>query len=164
MKPLVFDKNSWHYKIANYKRDTWWDGAIEDKYGDICSYSRLVLFKLSIIAFLCTAAFGAIFSVYDAAVYFVIGWIFGAGPYYYEAYPIFVWAGIIILYLVGIIISALIILALMGKLFPIIGGLILIPIEALSKSKPSFISEAYKAFKEKTCVRIKFEANHEDKD
>lgn len=131
MKPFELSSNSWHYKIANFgEQRTGWE---ED---DICHYIRSFIFggfwALVVLFFALGAGSAYLFSIGN-----VLGWMFLG--YLLEPFSVLV----------------------LGATLMIVGGVAIAVwwIERQHNKKeeePGVVGLAYRRFKDKTCVRIKF--------
>lgn len=150
MKTLKFSKKSWHYQMAiaagyhpGRSRDPV-TGEYTEKFGDICSYytavvkwfavmalSMVVLIAVSVVTF--EFLFGVVFSLY---------------------YWSFMFSGIGTAALVVIMVLGAAMLALFAL------GVVIGVKDAIKdniKAKPdSFVSSAYRSWKDKFCSRIEF--------
>ncbi len=142
MKTLKFDKDSWHYKLANFG-GVWY---IEE---NICGYTRqvirgaflamLVLCVVEFFLFLCVASLLIVLISYiENGIFFIDS-------------PIYV------AFISGVTIDIVVLFGYLNIEFQIQDKIK----EKLftsndNKKKSNFIVEGYRAFKEKTCVRIEF--------
>lgn len=148
MKELVYNKSSWHYRLASmvgYRPDRDWDTGERDL-GDICSYWRCVVGGATVIAL--------VLFITTLAMWMVVNLVFG---------------------IVFSIIYGMWLTTMIGEitLFFLLVGLFTVfvfkGIPALwdlyqeyrhnhprPKKEPGFISESYRSWKQKTCVKIKF--------
>jgi len=146
MKTLKFNKKSWHYKlaaVAGYTPQSVWNEETEEwveKGGDICSYSVYVgkwfllaafciMFIYSVIYFAIQFLFGVVFSIMYMTMLFSNAGLFG--------------------FFIFSFFSALAIIVM------IIDWTTKATQKTLKKPD-SFISNAYRAWKDKFCVRIEF--------
>lgn len=139
---INLSKKSWHYEIVNRYCDDYYDSS------DLCSYARGVmsalakLLLLSIVgALIFGYGFGDLFA-WIAAVIKTAAWI--------EPNPVTIFVGGIILILsilfCGVALTALFHTSKVAKKVSAV----------MTPAEDSFLVQAYRGFKDKTCVRINF--------
>jgi hypothetical protein len=140
MKTLTFNRKSWHYQFAD-KGGYWPRQDLEGNYvGDICEYTVAVI-KFFLV-FIMLAAVGTLVAI--PIVHMLFGIIFS------------LWYGVFLMTEVGMVGVALTVAMLCV-------GLMLWSIMAwqdrkqrLVNGNDSFMSNAYRSWKEKYCVKITF--------
>lgn len=157
MKELNFSRDSWHFGIATMFMDSW----KKEYYGvtDICSYTRMLVLKGIILAIICMGAFFLFYAVYNALVCLAIGVWFWAGELYWDFIPEIAKAGLTF-------IAMALVLCFIGLLAYLwyeneIGEKLKDNMPDV-KLAPDFLTEAYRHFKEKTCVKIRFQKEETD--
>ena len=147
---FTLNTNSWHYAIANFKteRVSPWRGS------DICSYTRAFIqgfmWLVLTVAFLAFMACGTLNVMYESVLYLVNDTpLTILGEVFMLLYAvIFFFAGIIgILYLL--------IEEAAPPVFKAYRKAMNKCVESQEKN-PSFLTLAYRKFKDKTCFKIKF--------
>jgi hypothetical protein len=148
MRELTYSTKSWHYQLADnvgYRPERDWDTG-ERNFGDLCSYWRHVVGGMLLIAFLMVLFTGVAW----VSVNFLFGLVFSA---IYGVWLVNT-AGEIALFFLTV--GAFLLLLFKG-----------IPMMWMSfqryrynhprpKKEDGFVKEAYKSWKEKTCVKVKF--------
>jgi len=147
MKELVFDADSWHYKLAK------WAGY--RPYGDrldICSYTRRVAFAFLLIGFLIAVGYVVAYALVHMFFGLIFSWI----------------AGMWIMTIPGEI--ALFVITVLTALFTFFWLLEVARVKmekrrerkSNEKAKPDgFVKHAYKGWKERYCSKIKIVRNGE---
>ena len=155
MKPITVDRNSWW--------SFWWlmklidvPNSIEDSIDlgelNVCQYIRWLLLKGMFflgIGSVCLIIGGLVFiAMIQSLVYYFVGLTYGVlfNPWYqgagFEFASLVVWI-------------ALIIMLLYNWLYKVYERMDFPPLNFMESIPiPNFVFEAYKAFKEKTCVKI----------
>lgn len=145
MKQHTLNKDSWHFRLANFgDRRVWADDEI-----DICYYIRKVFGGAT--AFLALVIFAIIF-----VVIFGYGYITGA-IWLYECISTGVWVAPNPV--AGLTLGATVVLGLALGWVIMLDHINRVRLNARHDGKitePSFVSLAYSKFKSKTCFRINF--------
>lgn len=136
MKPFTINKNSWHYRLANEY------GGLERWEDDFCSYSRRVGLGLCAALLLSAVCSLLLYPLVDLAIWAYFR-MFVDPVDMSTAAEIFC------------IIAAVLLLALAIGVF---GSLREMYVESRPrvKKEPSFLTLAYRKFKDKTCVRVNY--------
>jgi hypothetical protein len=151
MKKLTYSKNSWHYRLARqigYSPDWGYDdeGNSNKDFGDICSYWRHVVGAVLVIAII----FAIIYVVATLSVHLIMGIVFSL------LYGM--WLGTLVaeatLFFIGAGITLLVIFEGIPRVYSSYKEY---RYDHPKQPKPDgFIKEAYRSFKNKTCVQVKF--------
>ncbi len=145
MKPLVFNKDSWHHQLA-----VEWGGMAkwEDE-SNICRYTRAVLSGLAKVGLLLAMVGALIYWITITIVWWVVlamhGYVEAEGP-------------IVLTFLIALVLISWVIGDVIPKQFKKLrekrkvkrhqAGLPSLP------TPDSFITKAWRAWKDKTCVRV----------
>jgi hypothetical protein len=143
MKTLEFNRKSWHFWVATKI------GDYSERSGDFCSYVRNVIGGLLLMGFLAVAATLLLFSIGREvwAIYtchFTSVCTFGS---FERAFAIFVCICVAVVSFIGLCIWNG--NRMRAKRWAIERG-------DLPEPKPSFITTAYRALKDKTCFKVEF--------
>ena len=141
MKPLLLNRNSWHFRLATVYGSTYADYPRED----ICSYSGAVLKGFSRVLL-----FTLLVSIGVSVLYSnLLAWIIICIKLRTFVPMMEIAAISITLHI------TLIALGLATRLYKILWGSV-IKTARKPEPKPTFLSKAYKSWKDKTCVPIDF--------
>ena len=135
MEKIKINRDSWHYKIADA-----FDTAY--KCDDICSYNRKIIKNLIAFAILATLGIAVLASISQALVGLVFALIYGLDI-------LTPWSEAVL-----IVVSVF-----LGSLSVVMVGNSIADYfyyRKQEKKKDMFLSEAYRAFKEKYCARIEY--------
>lgn len=136
MKEFTLKKDSWHYKLATYADG---DAKMRLKYGvDLCEYVQMVMKSFFIwgfvIFFACLFAFATAYSWYDLAMVL----FFGKEMLDFASFAMLSLQAFLILF------------------FAFIAWRVYLRTRE-DVGNPSFMTLAYRKFKDKTCSLVKFE-------
>ena len=132
MKTLTFNKSSWHYTIANFGGFDKWDDQ------DLCTYTRKFIsgiFK-SIIIVLCIALFG--YGISDAILGIIFSIITGT--------MLIGESGLFTIYLICCFVFFIGVYLVTGTIMELTSK--------RSHKSDGFVTNAYKGWKEKYCIKI----------
>lgn len=124
METVVFNTNSWHFKLASKVGYKYWRGNL-----DLCSYIRWVVWGMVVVIGAVSLASLAAYAVADAVAWW--------------AAMLFNWKFMEASTFAGVATFLIVVVCLMFAGVDI-------------DVAPSFVSEAYKSFKTKTCRRVSF--------
>ena len=145
MKPLNFDSTSWHFRLATvYGKGS--EGLLKYNGIDICSYIRLVLGGMCVAALTIALVTLAMWGVVDLVLVTLAGLTLADMSY----------LGQLSVTIVAVLVVSVIVLAVIS-----------IVEERLNRrarqtpelKRPSFIKQAYRSLKNKTCVYVNFDVD-----
>lgn len=154
MKQFQLNTKSWHYRLAA----KYGPMAYRSPCKDICSYSRCVLWG-TLIVVICSLITGSVMSIFFSDF---LAWAVFCLIHEYVEISLGGLTGIILAGMFATIITSIILLInfpdstfsrTVVSFFSTVGGYIA---RSSRPSKSSFLIEAYRRFKEKSCVEVKY--------
>lgn len=161
MKEFILNKNSWHYKLSRFGLDNWYPD-----HSDLCSYIRRIGFVIALLVAFTSVAIIAIF---------LEGKVIAEGSFDFPGkFETWTLTQIFLAFLIGFVLDSIV----FGTIFlclefqreigeflcnyplrPLIltvGKIVELVERDPDEDNPGFIILAYRSFKDKTCVKIKF--------
>lgn len=138
---MDIDRNSWHYKLASFfgfHSDYYMDAYCSD----ICSYTRKIIMNTGITIVLALISFGLLYVIADCLAWLAAGLI--------EHFVMANFWSVVFMAIVVVILVLAAILFFVERIKDFFSS------RPMKERQPSFVAEAYRAMKDRYCVKLEF--------